>query len=134
MELAQQWHLTSKQKQIFMSLKKRKSKVLEEAQKRLAGLESIDLNLDLGNGLSVATYKTDIQSGIDKLDELNQAKSKHDGLSTEMKVYEKRMRDTSEMILEAVGTKYGHDSEEYVKAGGTRKSDRKRPVRKPKTK
>ena len=117
-----------------MSLKKRKSKVLENAQKRLAGMESIDANLDLGNGLTVKSFNDGITDTEKKLDAFNQAKSDHDGLSVEVRDSEKFLRDLSEKMLEAVGSKYGHDSEEYVKAGGTRKSDRKRPVRKPKTK
>ena len=117
-----------------MSLQKRKSKVLEKAQKRLAGMESIDANLDLGNGLTVASYQSEI-SGIEKtIDAFNKTKSDHDGLAVELKNSEKKLLDLNEKMLEAVGVKYGHDSEEYVKAGGKRKSERKRPVRKPKTK
>ena len=40
------------------------------------------------------------------------------------------MRDYSERILLAVAVKYGRDSNEYEMAGGVRKSERKRPVRK----
>ncbi len=38
----------------------------------------------------------------------------------------------SEDMLIGVASKYGKDSYEYKLAGGTRRSERKRPVRKPK--
>jgi hypothetical protein len=39
---------------------------------------------------------------------------------------EKTLRDMSERMLTGVATKYGKDSDEYEKAGGVRKRDRKR--------
>ena len=45
---------------------------------------------------------------------------------------EKTMKDICERMLEGVGSKFGHDSNEYEMAGGKRKSERKRPIRKPK--
>ena len=44
------------------------------------------------------------------------------------------MRDLNERALDGVASKYGKNSNEYEQAGGTRKSERKRPVRKPKAK
>ena len=43
---------------------------------------------------------------------------------------EKAIRDLSERMLAGVASKYGKDSSEYEMAGGTRKSERKRPTRK----
>lgn len=43
---------------------------------------------------------------------------------------EKQLRDLSERMLIAVAAKYGKNSYEYEMAGGVRKSERKRPVRK----
>jgi hypothetical protein len=40
--------------------------------------------------------------------------------------FEKELADFSDTMLKAVGVKYGFDSIEYEKAGGTRKSDKKR--------
>lgn len=40
------------------------------------------------------------------------------------------IRDYSERILLGVAMKYGKNSDEYEMAGGIRKSERKRPVRK----
>ena len=43
---------------------------------------------------------------------------------------EKALRDLNERCLSGVAAKYRKDSSEYEKAGGMRKSERKRPVRK----
>ena len=116
-----------------MANAKRKSKVIELAQKRLAGLESISLTLNLGNGLTVPNYSAAVTSTIAKLDSYNLLLSTADAALNDVKAQEKILRELSERMLEAVGAVYGHDSNEYEKAGGVRKSERKRPVRKPKT-
>ena len=115
-----------------MSRKKRKSNTVVSANKRLAGLESIDPLLDLGNGNTIAAYLVAIKGVADALDAYNQNLSDADALMNNVEAAEKTLSDFSEVMLEAVGTKYGHDSNEYEMAGGTRKSERKRPVRKPK--
>jgi len=43
---------------------------------------------------------------------------------------EKILKDANERMLEAVSVKFGKDSDEYEKAGGVRKSERKKPVKK----
>ncbi|MDD2922102.1 MAG: hypothetical protein PHQ36_07425 [Anaerolineales bacterium] len=45
---------------------------------------------------------------------------------------EKALRDLNERMLTGVAAKYGKDSSQYEMAGGIRKSERKRPVRKAK--
>ena len=111
---------------------KRKSKVIEKALKRLAGLESISPTLDLGNGLSVPNYNAAVQSAAAKLDSYNVLLSTVDTALNDVKAEEKSLRELSERMREAVGAVYGHNSNEYEKAGGVRKTERKRPVRKPK--
>lgn len=115
-----------------MAKQKRKSKAAELAQKRLAGLESISTTLNLGNGLTIPAYSTAIQSVLAKLDAYNTQLSVADTALNDVESQEKILRLLSERFLEAVGSAYGHDSNEYEKAGGTRTSERKRPVRKPK--
>jgi hypothetical protein len=46
---------------------------------------------------------------------------------------EKAMAALSERMLEGVSAKFGKDSNAYEQAGGVRKSERKKSVRKPKT-
>jgi hypothetical protein len=124
-----------KEKEVFkMALKKRKSKVVELAQKRLAGLQSISSTLDLGHGLTVANYSAALANTGKQLDTYNTLLSSADSAQIDLEKNEKLLRDLSERMLEAVGSVYGHDSNEYEQAGGKRKSDRKRPLHKPKPK
>lgn len=106
--------------------------MIERAQKRLSGLESISPALDLGNGLTVPNYSAAIVSAVSKLDSYNTLLSTVDAALNDVQAQEKILRELSERMREAVGSVYGHDSNEYEKAGGVRKSERKRPVRKPK--
>ncbi len=115
-----------------MARLKRKSLVLEKASKRLAGVETISMTLDLGNGLTVTSYNAKVSAVTSKLDAYNQQLSMADTGSTELKQMEKELNDMSKRILEAVGSAYGHDSIEYEKAGGIRSSNRKKPKSKPK--
>ena len=116
-----------------MANRKRKSSVLDQAHKRLAGVESISLTLNLGNNLTAANYRAVVVSATAKLDAYNTLLSSTDAALNDLQKDEKTLRELTERMLEAVGSVYGHDSNEYEKAGGTRKVDRKRPVRKKKT-
>ena len=115
-----------------MAFKKRKSASITKARLRMSGLEAIDPNLDLGNGLTLADYQTAVEATEAKLDSYNNLLSKSDEAGNIVKSSEKTLRELSERILEGVGSKFGHDSNEYEMAGGKRTSERKRPVRKPK--
>jgi hypothetical protein len=59
--------------------------------------------------------------------------SQVDEAKNEVHSQEKIVNDLNRRMLNGVGAKYGYNSNEYEMAGGTRQSDRKRPVRKPKT-
>lgn len=113
-----------------MARLKRKSVALEKARKRLAGIKSIDSTLDMGNGLSVAEYEAIIGTCQDKVDKYNKQLSVADERQNIAEASEKELNEFSERMLEAVGSVYGHDSNEYEQAGGRRKSERKRPKRK----
>jgi hypothetical protein len=117
-----------------MSKRKRKSKVVELAQKRVAGLDSISPTLDMGNGLTIANYHAAIEAVIERLETYNSALSIADAALDNVEKDEKILRELSERMLEAVGAGYGHNSNEYAKAGGVRKEERKRRRLKIKTK
>jgi hypothetical protein len=55
-----------------MALKKRTSKILDEADMRANGMQSIDPALSLGSSLSLANFKQLIADGRAKLDDYNQ--------------------------------------------------------------
>lgn len=109
--------------------KKHASTVLEKAQTRLAALKSIDTTLDMGNGLTVRAYSQLIEETRQKMEAYNTALSVVDQSYTAMADAERVIAEWTERMLIAVAYQYGKDSKEYQMAGGTRRSDRKRPKR-----
>ncbi|WP_199289460.1 hypothetical protein [Phormidium sp. FACHB-77] len=116
----------------LMPRQKRTSKYLTLAEQRNAGVQSIERDLDLGNGISTTAYTRAIEDLRQKLRDYNESLSLLDQAANAVQDAEQVVRDFSERILLGVATKYGKDSNEYEMAGGVRKSDRKRPTRKPK--
>lgn len=108
-------------------VKKQSSLKLELATTRAAGLESIDPTLDLGNGLTLVAYRAKIQDTTTKLSAYNTKLSEADDAQNAFLMAEGSMSDTSERMLAGVAAKYGRDSTEYEMAGGTKKSERRRP-------
>jgi hypothetical protein len=113
-----------------MARRKRTSTVLEAAHQRLAGLNSITPSPDFGSSLSLAVYTTQINELSTKLDHYNQMVATLDDLQNQLTAAELGLRETSKRMLAAVEAHYGPDSSQYEQAGGTRQSERKRPVRK----
>lgn len=90
---------------------------------------SIDPQLDLGNGMGVVQYKTSIDAVESKLMEVLNKASEMEAVRAELRDMERELNDLSDLYQRAVSVKYGYNSSEYVAAGGTRKKDRRRPVR-----
>lgn len=111
----------------------RSSIVLQKADQRKDSLQSISPDLDLGNGLTLAAYTTLIETLRDQISTYNSVISGINDLSRQIEASEKKLRDLSEQMLLGVAAKYGKDSREYGKAGGTPKSERRRPNRKQST-
>jgi uncharacterized coiled-coil protein SlyX len=111
---------------------KKTSRALQKAHKRLSGLKAIDVKLDMGNGMTVENFESRITDTETRLSEYNELLAQSDAAKNVFSKCEAELTDLYKRLLEAVAVVYGHDSDEYEKAGGTRKSDRKRPVRKPK--
>ncbi len=109
--------------------KKYTSIKLEKAQTRLAALKSINTALDLGNGLTVKAYSQMIEEARQKLETYNTALSVVDQSYAAVTDAEKTIAEWTERMLIAVAYQYGKNSDEYQMAGGTRRSDRKRPKR-----
>ena len=115
-----------------MARQKRTSPIVTKAQTRAAKLSSIDTALDLGNGLTLVAFRTKITDTQTKLDAYNTVLATVDGTNNALVKGEKELADLYERMLSAVGDKYGKDSSEYEVAGGTRKSERKKPTKKAK--
>ena len=113
-----------------MARPKRSSVILQKAEQRQAGLQSIAPALDLGNQLTLDTYSTLIETLRSQVATYNRALSAIDDQSRQIKETEQHLRNLSEQMLLGVAAKYGKDSREYGKAGGVPKSERRRPIRK----
>jgi hypothetical protein len=102
-----------------MALQTRGSASIDKAQRRLANLKSIDENLDLGYGLTIENYTDTIESIRTALDKHNTLISNLDASRKTVTELEKALSNLSERMLSGVATKYGKDSIQYSKAGGS---------------
>ena len=112
-----------------MARQKRSSRTLDKAQRRLAGIQSIDEKVDLGSGLTAQNYVKTIDALRKKIDAYNKALSNVDALQNDVNEAERLLAEQSEKMLLGVAVKFGKNSSEYEMAGGVKKSDRKRPAR-----
>jgi hypothetical protein len=108
---------------------KRSSQILEKAERRAAGLKSIDPSLNLGNGLSLRSYCRLMDRLREQIADYNETLALADRANRSVRDGEQKLRELSERMLIAVAARYGKDSPEYEMAGGTRRSNRKRPHR-----
>ncbi|MBD2100080.1 hypothetical protein [Leptolyngbya sp. FACHB-261] len=109
-----------------MTYRKRRSTTLEKAQARLSGLQSIRLDLNLGNGLTLQNYIALIATAGDRLQAHNLALSEVDRTRIELAESEAAVSNLSSRVLSAVVAMYGKDSKEYELAGGKPPSGYKR--------
>lgn len=112
-----------------MARRKRTSQMLEKAARRAAGINSIDPNIDLGNGLTLAAFSTLIETMRTRENAYNTALSNLDKLYGEMLQTERELGDMAEHMLLGVATRYGKSSVEYGMAGGVPKNQRRKKLR-----
>ncbi|MBW4469017.1 MAG: hypothetical protein KME45_01285 [Stenomitos rutilans HA7619-LM2] len=113
-----------------MARLKRSSTSVDKAERRIAGLKSINPALDLGKGLTIKAFSEQIEATRQRVAAYNTTLSLLDADRAAMLEAEKSLMALSEKMLLGVAFEYGKDSAEYEMAGGVRKSQRKRPVRK----
>ena len=107
-----------------------KNRVLDKAVVRQSSMKSIDPKLDLGNGITLENYGLQIVKVQSVMGTYNTTLSTLDDLLNKFKDEVSKLKDWNERMLAGVGSAYGKNSSEYEKAGGVRKSERKKPVRK----
>jgi len=112
-----------------MARRKRSSNVLEKAERRASGMNSIGVALNLGDDLTLASFWEDIQNLRSMQQDYNQHLSTLDNKYNQILVAEKALSSKSERLLKAVAVLYGPDSSEYEMAGGKRRSERRRSTR-----
>jgi hypothetical protein len=114
-----------------MSRLKRKSSVLETAQRRLAGLKGCTPAPAFGPGLTMGGYETEIQTFLTTLNNYNQKLAELDDLQNGLQALEAGLREKNRRMLSGAEAQYGPDSSQFEQAGGTRQSEKKKPKRKP---
>ena len=86
--------------------------------------------MDFGESLSVPNYALQIQALETNIHSYNTLLSQVDESLNKILIGEKQLKDISERMLAGVAVKYGKNSDKYEMAGGTKKSERKKIVRK----
>lgn len=107
-----------------MARVKRNSSILEKAERRLESIISINSELDMGNGRTVAAFSTAIHDLSTKLANYNTTLSVVDRMADDVKIAEKIVKTMSEQMLLGIASCYGKTSQEYEMAGGTRRKGR----------
>ncbi|WP_448266356.1 hypothetical protein [Nostoc sp. DSM 114159] len=110
-----------------MTQRKRNSMSLTKAERRIEGMQTINPELDFSNGFSIATYNTKVVELREKLAAYNQAQTVVNKTHNALIEAERELNTYSEQMLLNVASHYGKNSDEYEMAGGTRRSDRKKP-------
>ena len=110
--------------------KKTIPKDVQNAQKRVDGMQSIENKLDLGNDVSVDTMTAAIKKVTDGISEYNTMLSQIDQKGNQIDADLKAMNELSSRTLKGGEFKYGKDSNEYEMLGGTRASERKKSGKK----
>jgi uncharacterized protein YukE len=113
-----------------MRINKKFFTTVSNAKDRLSGMKSIDLKLDMGNGMSVKAYQTSIQEAEAKIEAYNTAIANISQMLSAAETAEKNLAQFSERMLSTVAGHYGRTSDEYEMAGGTKRTKRRRNVKK----
>jgi hypothetical protein len=109
-----------------MPRQKRNSKVVENAQRRLESIRSIDPNLDFGNNLSTLVYTDSIEQARQAIAHYNTLLSMVDEAQKSVEAAEEQVAELSTRLLQNVGARYGRNSVEYIKAGGKPSSSKRK--------
>jgi hypothetical protein len=110
-------------------IKRTRSAVLENAETRAAAIATLPAPLELGGELTLIAYQAEITATRNKLTAYNSVLADADQARREFLVAERRLADWSDRMLAGVGAVYGKNTDAYAKAGGVKKSERKRPSR-----
>ena len=110
---------------VKMDRKKRKSRILELAKKRITGIESFAPELNFGNNKSLQNYKNLTQKVETAITIYNQKMAEKNQAKKDLDQKQKELAGLNTEMLAGVKAVYGRDSKEYEKLGGTRYSKRK---------
>lgn len=114
--------------------RKQETEEMRELKQKIAGMRSIDVNFDAGSGVTLVQAETILGDAEGALGDYNEEIARCDEKDNVFKDKVKIIRAFNKKVLPATGLKYGTDSSQYEQMGGTRESERKKPVRKAKPK
>jgi hypothetical protein len=98
------------------------SEALKKGEDRLNAMETNEIEIDLGNGISRSAYAERVQSLRGKIDTYNALIAQVAQIRAEIDQEESDLNDFSENILMAIAVMYGKQSKQYS-AIGTRKTE-----------
>jgi hypothetical protein len=90
----------------------------------------INATLDMGNGMSIKAYQASLQDAEAKIEAYNTAVANIRQIESDAIAAEKKLAEYSERMLCTVAGYYGRTSNEYEMAGGTKRTSRRRTVKK----
>ncbi len=100
----------------------RQSEALKKGEARVKAMETNNIELDLGNGISREAYAAKVQDLRTKLDAYNELLAQITQSQEELTQAESDLNDFSENILMSVAVIYGKQSKQYTNMGGARKT------------
>lgn len=102
--------------------KRSTSEAFDKLSSRLEAMKTINPTFNLGNGLKLEEIDELVSGLRSHLHEYNETLSDADDLRSSIIELERKANDVSQRLLAAVLGKFGQDSYEYRRVGGTRKS------------
>jgi uncharacterized protein YukE len=104
--------------------------IVNNAKLRASGMKSIAPALDMGGGMSIKAYQSAIQDAEAKIEAYNTAIANISQMRSAADAAEKSLSQLSERMLSTVAGHYGRSSDQYAMAGGTKRTSRRRTVKK----
>jgi uncharacterized protein with von Willebrand factor type A (vWA) domain len=103
---------------------KSNSKILEQAQRRVSVLNTFALDLDLGDGISLAELQTLTESVRLMTEEYNSAAATFEQLGKQLRIKEQTLADVGDRLSLGVAVRRGRRSPEYLSIKAIRRSNR----------
>ncbi|HVE57483.1 MAG TPA: hypothetical protein VNB22_11690 [Pyrinomonadaceae bacterium] len=93
-------------------------------------MKAISPTLDLGEGVTVAAFEAAVNLPVTLIAQYNAILSQADDVLNQINAASVEMNQMSVRVLDGGKFKFGANSSEYEMLGGTRKSERRKPLRK----
>ena len=114
-----------------MARARKPSTAIVKAKTRIIGLNGITPNLDLGDGVSVASLTAQVATVAELEARHNALVSELGIVGSQLRAAERSLNTLSSRALTLVRGRCGADSDAYERVGGVRQSERKRTPRRP---